>query len=281
MNPVNKFNKEKELDIIRMYLDGASQKEIAEYYGTYNTSIRRVLLRHNVPIISNSDRQSFVDKKLFNNFKDKEVQYWLGMLMADGCIYHNRVTLQLKDLDHIQKFKIFLKNKVNIKNIVHKVFKTTNYRIDFRNQYIVQRLKGWGIRPKKSKTARFECGITYPILLGLFDGDGSIIKSNTSTRWCVFTASIRLKDQLFEFLKSEGFNPTITESKGVYAVNLYRKQELNLLFNRLYNQRTSFLTRKYVKFGSFIGKLINEHSPNSGKAPLANPELASRNAGQV
>jgi hypothetical protein len=282
MKPNNKFKQEKELEIIKMYLEGKTQKYIAEYYNTYNTSIRRVLLRYNISLLSSSTRQSFVNDKLFKNLKDKEVQYWLGMLMSDGCVYLNRITLQLKDLDHIKKFKHFLGNKVKIKNIYHKVFKTTNYRIDFRNKEVTKTLYNWGIKPNKSKTAQFNYKLTYSTLLGLFDGDGSIVKSRTSVKWNILTASEKLSKQIIEFLEKENFHPTITQPESnLYSINLHRKLELNLLFDKLYNQGTSFLTRKYVKFGSFIGKPIKENLPNSGKASLANPELASRNAGQV
>ena len=40
---MKKFSKEKELEIINLYKRGYTQKEIAEKYNTFNTSIRRVL----------------------------------------------------------------------------------------------------------------------------------------------------------------------------------------------------------------------------------------------
>lgn len=48
MQYMKKFSKEKELEIINLYKRGFTQKEIADKYGTFNTSIRRVLLRNNV-----------------------------------------------------------------------------------------------------------------------------------------------------------------------------------------------------------------------------------------
>ena len=40
-----------------MYKEGKSQKEIAKYYGTFNTSIRRVLLRNNIILRGNNKIQ--------------------------------------------------------------------------------------------------------------------------------------------------------------------------------------------------------------------------------
>lgn len=54
----NKFNKEKEKEIIRLYTEEAkSTLEIAKIFGTYNTSIRRVLERNDIKIRSYSESQ--------------------------------------------------------------------------------------------------------------------------------------------------------------------------------------------------------------------------------
>lgn len=45
-----KFSKEKEETIIRLYKQGKSQKEIGLMFDTFNTSIRRVLLRNNITL---------------------------------------------------------------------------------------------------------------------------------------------------------------------------------------------------------------------------------------
>ena len=45
---VNRFTKEKEDEIIHLYKSGKTQKEIAMQFNTFNTSIRRVLLRYNI-----------------------------------------------------------------------------------------------------------------------------------------------------------------------------------------------------------------------------------------
>jgi DNA invertase Pin-like site-specific DNA recombinase len=47
---MSKFSKEKEQEIVNMYIKGLSQVEIAKYFNTFNTSIRRVLKRNNIKI---------------------------------------------------------------------------------------------------------------------------------------------------------------------------------------------------------------------------------------
>ena len=78
--------------IIKEYLSGRTQQNIAKELHTYNTSIRRVLLRNNIKIRSNSEIQRFVN---YNPFPKKENQYWVGLFAADSCITNNDIVLGL------------------------------------------------------------------------------------------------------------------------------------------------------------------------------------------
>lgn len=49
-------------NIIKLYKEGMSQKEIANLYSTYNTSIRRILIRNNVKIRGEAASQAYVKK---------------------------------------------------------------------------------------------------------------------------------------------------------------------------------------------------------------------------
>lgn len=53
--------------IIKLYRDGYTQKEITDRLGTYNTSIRKVLLKYNIPIRNISEVNRFCK---INPFKD-------------------------------------------------------------------------------------------------------------------------------------------------------------------------------------------------------------------
>ena len=55
---MRKFNPEKELEILRMYREGRTQKQIADELNTYNTSIRRVLIRNGIIPKGNDKQQS-------------------------------------------------------------------------------------------------------------------------------------------------------------------------------------------------------------------------------
>ena len=74
-------------EIIKLYESGVSAKDIATKYGTYNTSIRRVLLRNNIKLRDSSEAQASVKTNPFAEWETKEAAaYWLGYLAADGCV---------------------------------------------------------------------------------------------------------------------------------------------------------------------------------------------------
>ena len=90
-----KFSKEKELEIIRLYVDEQkTQKEIADLYNTYNTSIRRVLQRNNVVIRSNSEVQRKVSlEDIIHKEGTDSFDYFLGILITDGCNTNGAIIL--------------------------------------------------------------------------------------------------------------------------------------------------------------------------------------------
>lgn len=97
-----------ELKVVKMYESGLNTVEIAKSFGTYNTTIRRILLRHNVTLVSTKDRLRFVTDNPFKE-SDPTSDYFLGLLISDGCVSGHTVTLGLKEedvymLEHFAKF---------------------------------------------------------------------------------------------------------------------------------------------------------------------------------
>lgn len=81
INTPNKFNKEKEQEIIRLYTEEAkSTLEIAKIFGTYNTSIRRVLERNDIKIRSYSESHRFIElEDISSKEGTQDFDYFLGL----------------------------------------------------------------------------------------------------------------------------------------------------------------------------------------------------------
>lgn len=274
MIPKNKFSKSKEEYIINLYNSGKSQKEIANLLNTYNTSIRRVLLRNNIKLRSNSYIQSFVKENPFIN--KLHSKYFLGLLLSDGCISNSNIFLSLnvKEYYLLEQFAIFLGDKVKVNKYFSKNHNKYQYYVKFRSKLIEKYLKTLACFDNKSKNLELYIPINYELLRGIFDGDGSVIYTNNkqSLRWFICTASEKFANQLFQFLIEENYNPTITNYRGIFYVNLYRKNELNILFGNLYKDTDMFLYRKHNRWATFLGKPIKKNNLNSGK--VVSPTLS-------
>lgn len=255
MNPNNKFSKLKEDYIIKLYESGKTQKEIAGILNTYNTTIRRILLRNNIILRSNSDIQTKIQNK---KFKGTNSDYFLGLIITDGCISNNALTLSLQQKDYyiLENFAKFLGKEVKVNKYFHKTHNKYQYYVKGKNIELMEYLKTLANFNNKSKELELYRPISWEMLRGIFDGDGSVVLVNNdkSMRWFVTSASEIFINQIYDFLKKGGYNPTITSYKGIFCVNLYRKKELNSLFENLYNDTNMFLKRKHIKMATFLGK---------------------------
>ena len=255
-----RISKVKEDYIIKLYNKGKTQQEIARILKTYNTTIRRVLLRNNIKIRSNSEIQSFIDKNPFNN--NSKSDYFLGLLIADGCISNGKLTLSLHEKDKyiLYEFAKFLSNKVRVNRYFHRKHNKFQYYVNTRHKETLKYLESKANFINKSKDAEIYTKINWNIFRGIFDGDGGILnlQNNTRLRFFICGASLKLINQLKNFLEKEGFNPTITKNKNnVYYLNLYRNKELLKLYNYLYKDTNCvFIKRKHDKLATYIKKFI-------------------------
>lgn len=238
----NKFSEEKEKFIISEYLAGRNQNEIAKELNTYNTSIRRVLLRNNIPIISVAERWS-KRENMFQN-ETEESYYWIGFLAADGCIHNggNRISLcsAEKDHNHLIKYSRFV--KALVRKIYNKTFNLYESRVIFRDKAIKDYLLSIGLSPNKTKTLKLNIPLNRHILRGVFDGDGYARKDKGHFE--IATASENFKNQIYNFLQNNNIHCTVHSSGSVFIIGIYKKEECKKLYKLFYNNATIFLERK-------------------------------------
>jgi hypothetical protein len=100
-----------------------------------------------------------------------ESAYWIGFLMADGCVHENMILLQLgaTDYGHVQKFAAFLGLSRDPYMNAGKAV------ITCRSVRMAASLAAFGVLPRKSKTAQV-VGLenNRDFWRGVVDGDGSI-----------------------------------------------------------------------------------------------------------
>ena len=163
-----KFSKEKEQDIINLYLKGKTQTEIAHLYKTYNTSIRRVLIRNRITIRKNDKIQR---KCKHNPFKrnDEYSDYFLGLLLTDGCIStnitkkSNTINLSLNERDGyiVEAFRDWASPTQKVSKVLQKRNNSYMYSINLCNIEMEEYL----IRKGNFKNKSYNCKIYTPIFI--------------------------------------------------------------------------------------------------------------------
>lgn len=278
---MRKFSKEKDKNICDLYLEGINTKEIAKIYNTFNTSIRRVLLRNNITIRTQSDVRAIVKTNPFDDLNNAQTRYWLGYIIADGSISstnnnrsHHYIDLSTNlDKDHLLKYIDFLQYPIKLKIYYNKKYKCNEYSVRFSSIKIWNYMQSLGITPNKSLNINITIPMTWELLHGIFDGDGHAgIINKYQMIFNIATASPYLANKIINFFKNEDIKVYLRpllriKCKKIYIISVYNQADQFKIFTKFYNQSSyPFLERKKDKFGPVVKKFTTCNSVNSGKA---------------
>lgn len=161
------------------------------------------------------------DHKAFLSI-DKQSAYFAGLISADGCIKKsgnsNRYVVELanNDLNLVQRFKQFVRTNKPIYSKYKRNGKIS-YSLVLNSPYIVNNIKLWNIKPRKSRVnevpeilnRKENSHLIGYWFVGLIDGDGCITK-NGHIR-CL--ASKEIVEWLGDVYRD--FNPRIYSEKGI------------------------------------------------------------------
>lgn len=169
----------------------------------------------------------------------------IGFIIGDGNIYYSKekrkYRLELcgnieEDYDYFKKLNNFLYEFTNKKPLMfkRKEIKGNSLRIQFNNKEFVEKLIKLGL-PSGKKTFTIKISeeiinnreFMISLVRGLFEADGCLYFSKiknkenpTYPRIEIKTSSIDLANQIKIFLKNEGFNVYIKESKTDKTISL-------------------------------------------------------------
>lgn len=220
-----------------------------------------------------------VNEQFFNKINNSLNAYWLGFLMADGCIleYHNKKTHKLKamalqltlsqsDVQHVELFKHDIESEAPI--TINKIKgKNKNYyssKIVICNTNICRDLIQLNCVPRKSLIVKYPINkIPYEyerdFIRGYFDGDGcincSISKDKRGYNIVSLTASFLGTDDMMcniqKILSNNGIISYFHQyDKRIPELRLHGRENIKNLFMFLYHDINNirFLQRKYDKF---------------------------------
>ena len=260
-----------------MYKEGKSQKEIAKYYRTFNTSIRRVLLRNNIILRGNNKIQRLCKHNPFKR-NDEFSEYFLGLLLTDGCISSNitknsnSINLSLNERDSyiVETFRDWASPKSKISKVLQKLNNSYMYSVSITNEEVEEWLRRKGNFNNKSYNCKLYTPITWNILRGIFDGDGGFHFSSGHLDFFICGKSLIFIQQIKYFLNKYGFTSYIKEringqGNSLYYIEIYKINDVIKLGEYMYNNAQIFIKRKFDKWLSFYESRGYKYTLNSGK----------------
>ena len=268
---MKRFSKEKEEDIIKEYLKGKTTVEIAKKYNTFNTSIRRVLVRNNIFPRSTQKVNRLCKHNPFRR-NDEYSEYFLGLLLTDGCItykskntYVVNLSLSEKDGYMVERFRDWASPNTKVSKVLQHINNSYMYSVNIANCDMVEWLRRKGNFYRKSYECKIYTPITWNILRGIFDGDGGFRQQNKDgIKFFICGKSLVFINQISYFLSKNGLHPIIHNQYGLYYVSIYRQDEVQILGEYLYKNAHIYLKRKYERWLAFY-ESRKANGVNSGK----------------
>ena len=214
-----------------------------------------------------------LNENYFEVIDTERKAYWLGFIMADGCITRtekkydpNRFELLLKNQDsELDLLNSFTKDIDSNAKIIE--FENTNKKYNFtsselklriNSKIFVRTLMNNGIT--ENKTGKELIPETVPkhlvkhFIRGFFDGDGCIKKDG---RISLGSSSLVILEQINNIIKDElKFTFKIYERKE-YKVPFYlfessNSKEIKLFLDYIYSNSTIYLKRKFNMYLSIV-----------------------------
>ena len=253
------YRKLPEEEIVELYNEGMSARDLSKKYNIDKASIKKRLLKHGVKLrtLSEANRIYSFDENIFEKIDSHEKAYWLGFIASDGSIFGNslRVALSFKDLVHLEKFRSFLKAEHPI-HTYYPIVKGKQYKsceISVHSDKIISDLLKLNIGNKKSITLQpspIKQKYVNSYLLGVVDGDGCFyvdpngqIKMNviSSLPMCQFIMNVLVEEC--------DIKPTkIGEEKrspGIHYCYFGGNNKIKSIIDFLYKDANTYLDRKY------------------------------------
>lgn len=227
------------------------------------TTLHRWLRKLNINLPNYHNALKF-DNTVFDTIDTEEKAYWLGFMYADGYVQNNgnSVELSLKgsDVEHLEKFRVFLQNSNEVKIGTSKCGdkRFTRCRLIMTDKHFHDTLIEKGCVPNKSLILTFPDKSLFSsedliihFIRGYIDGDGCITYGCTGYSIISIIGTKEFLDGLME-LYPDIFTTIYHKDKRHPTSNTYCVElgaEKSAEFGQLlYSNATVFLQRKYDKF---------------------------------
>lgn len=275
---------------VKLYAGGMSVWAIAAQYGVSAPAVHAGIKRRGVQCRTiseahtgmrcpwNSARQRkhvITNESAFERIDTEEKAYWLGFLMADGCVMvkagsHRRHTLQVTlaemDKSHLERFGEFIGATDYPIQVVHpKPPRQTTHSLAVISEKLVNDLIAVGCVPRKTTILEFPfthvpSQLMRHLVRGFFDGDGTVTRFHGdrphSTKASFACAAPNFVEGLCRTLLSDAGIVAGTykiKRNKAFEVNVVRQEHVGWFYHYLYDNATVYLERKKCRFEELLG----------------------------
>lgn len=258
---------------------------------------RRTIAKHfkelGIKIVNKQNCAKF-DENIFDNIDSEDKAYWLGFIFADGYIsssplrdgvkkyYNFEISLGIKDLNHLEKFKTFMRCDKNL------IIDDHRCRFVIANKHLWNTLNAYGCTPNKSLILKFpnlSNDLIRHFIRGFFDGDGCITRQvnhlTVSPRISLLGTKDVLEKILYHSNTDAKFRHDKRHSEETLTLDWNKEQGIKFI-NYIYNNSNVYLDRKYALYQFFkqgsrsVKEFTELSSGNIGEAPkMGNTEINS------
>jgi len=268
------FSNEDLDNIKNLYFQKISLKQIAESFNCSRGVISRVIKELDLPIRLPVKKYN-CDDFIFQSITTEEQAYWLGFIAADGCVYEYPdqkrgsliITLNKKDINQLEKFKIFMKTEAKIVFVDGEGYskgKDQLCRITINSIQIIRDLINLGILPRKSLILKPPKNIPSNLLLhfirGYFDGDGTIYNQNTNVV-VGFCGTKEILEWIQTILNTDlSYSKRYDDNKNNYSIRVGGTNKPFKMISQFYDNSTIYLDRKHAQYLKLKERVV--HSSN-------------------
>jgi hypothetical protein len=247
-----------EKEIIQSYKAGTTITCLSKTHNCSRKFIRNLL--KNAMITLRSDDKH--DYKIDFAHLDTEVKaYVLGLLAADGRMYHHRratcLKLKLDDLELLEKLRDYIQPRGEVRIY----YNTNQHGTDvcefcINNVELCQQLYSHGIIPNKTRAVKLPPNLPNYLLnhwmRGYFDGDGSVFHRNNRPTLSGLECNMTGNINIITFVKTY-FNKICNSSTKIHQTGdhtfkvVYTGTKAVSFLQHIYADATIYLERKYQR----------------------------------
>lgn len=189
--------------------------------------------------------------------------YIVGFLYADGSISDRylRISIHVKDTEVLELIKTELKYNGPIYNRVDKITGNEYVTLSISSKKICEDLSKIGIIRNKTYVSKslpvIDNKFTPNMLMGLFDGDGSIYTNQNSKEYTVSYCGntwtlTEIKDMLQKYNISSSAIRYRRDTPYSGMIEIRGYVNIEKMYHLFYDNNLKYLTRKKSRFNDFI-----------------------------